>query len=60
MTPEERRAYVRGVLTTCSEFKVSEDVMAKVCMDLGIDPGELEDLGQELSSAKARKKEKVI
>ena len=59
MTPEERRAYVRGVLTACAEFKVPEDVTMKVCLDLRIDPGELEELGRELSQIKNQKRERM-
>lgn len=58
MTVEERRAYVRGVLTTCVEFKAPEDLVMKVCLDLGIDAGELEEICRQAFIAPPKKKEK--
>jgi hypothetical protein len=58
MTVEERRAYVRGVLTTCIEFKAPEDLVMKVCLDLGIDAGELEEVGRQALTVALKKKEK--
>ncbi len=51
MTQDERRAYVRGVLAACAEVRAPEDVIAKVCLDLKIDAGELEDLSREERAA---------
>jgi hypothetical protein len=44
MTPEERRAYVRGALTACREFYVSTDQVAAMCRDLGITEAEVREL----------------
>jgi hypothetical protein len=43
-TPEERRAWVRGVMEACVEFKATEDVTVEVCRELGIQAEELMEL----------------
>ena len=41
-TPEERRAYVRGVLSTCVSVRATMEVQMQVCKDLKILPEELD------------------
>ena len=55
MTPEERKAYVRGVVAVCTELKIQEHVVAKVCRTLKIAPDELTTLCSELAEEMVKK-----
>jgi hypothetical protein len=55
MTPEERKAYVRGVVTVCTELKIQEHVAAEVCRTLKIAPDELTALCSELADEMVKK-----
>ena len=55
MTPEERRAYIRGVLSVCQEFKTPEHIVADVCNRLKIVSEELEEVAKELREKEAKK-----
>lgn len=53
-TPEERRAWLRGVLQTLERVKATEDAALQVCTDLRITPEELSAFA-EVEEAEARR-----
>jgi hypothetical protein len=54
MKENERRFYVRGALDACAQFKVTSDIVASVCRELGLTPEDMAKfVAEEHEAAKA-------
>ena len=54
MASDERRFYVRGALTACANLRVTEDVVATVCRELGLTPEDMAKfIAEEYEALKA-------